>query len=335
MAAIRGWMCYTDVLTPMDGATSQPVEIAATQPMTIMNFSCRPWLIVGLMAFCFSSFVASFFSSASLLASPSIVVVEDEFEDEKESGGSPKPVGLPGESFRLDGHEAFILWPEASVRKTPQPWIFYAPSLAAYPDTHERWMHEQFLKAGVAVAGVDVGEAYGSPKSRKVFDALYEELTTKRGFAAKPCLLGRSRGGLWVTAWACDHPKRFAGIAGIYPVFDFRTYPGLDKACSAYDLTALQLEERLDQFNPIARAKVLAENKLPVFIIHGDEDTVVPLEPNSMSLLRLYEKADAKSAIELQVVQGQGHNYWEGFFRSQKLVDFSIERAKKGAAEVR
>ena len=99
-------------------------------------------------------------------------------------------------------------------------------------------MHEQFLDAGVAVAGIDVGEAYGSPKGRELFTALYRELTTERGFAPRPCLLGRSRGGLWVTSWAADHPDKVAGLAGIYPVFDLRSYPGLAKAAPAYGLTA-------------------------------------------------------------------------------------------------
>jgi hypothetical protein len=85
-------------------------------------------------------------------------------------------------------------------------------------------MHEQFLAAGVAVAGIDVGEGYGSRKGRDLFTALYNELTEKRGYATKPCLLGRSRGGLWVTSWAGANPDKVAGIAGIYPVFDFRTY---------------------------------------------------------------------------------------------------------------
>ncbi len=67
-------------------------------------------------------------------------------------------------------------------------------------------MHEQFLAAGVAVAGIDVGEAHGSPEGRRLFTEFYRELTEKRGFAARPCLLGRSRGGLWVTSWADREP---------------------------------------------------------------------------------------------------------------------------------
>jgi len=146
----------------------------------------------------------------------------------KDPGPPPKLV-LPGtETFTVTDHPAFVFLPPAGKRTQPQPWIFYAPTLSAYPDEAERWMHEQFLAAGIAVAGVDVGEAYGSPKSHPVFDALYRELVERRGFARKPCLFGRSRGGLWVSSWAIANPTRVAGLIGIYPVFDFRTYPKLD-----------------------------------------------------------------------------------------------------------
>jgi alpha-beta hydrolase superfamily lysophospholipase len=94
------------------------------------------------------------------------------------------------------------------------------PTLPGLPDAHEKWMHEQFLAAGVAVAGIDEGEAYGSPRGLELFTALHRELTDRRGFAVRPCLLGRSRGGLWVTSWAAENPDKVAGLAGIYPVFD-------------------------------------------------------------------------------------------------------------------
>ena len=32
------------------------------------------------------------------------------------------------------------------------------------------------------------------------------------------------------TAWAADTPDKVAGLAGIYPVFDLRIYPVLEKA---------------------------------------------------------------------------------------------------------
>ena len=243
----------------------------------------------------------------------------------------PSPVKkliLPGESFLVENRPSFILWPQDALRTTPQPWVFYAPTLAGYPDEHEKWMHEKFLAAGVAVAGIDVGEAYGSPASRKLFDAFYDEMTNKRGLAKKPCLLGRSRGGLWVTSWACDHPEWFSGLAGIYPVFDFRTYPGLAKAAPAYELSTTELESQNDKFNPIVRMSLLAKAKLPALIIHGDEDKVVPLTENSAAFAETYRSAGAAESVKLIVVKGQGHNFWEGFFKCQELVDFVIARAK-------
>jgi dipeptidyl aminopeptidase/acylaminoacyl peptidase len=243
-----------------------------------------------------------------------------------------KELILPGEAFLIEERPAFVLLPEKEKRSEPQPWILYAPTLPGYPDSHEKWMHEQFLAAGVAVAGIDAGEAYGSPRGTELMTALYDELTQKRGFAAKPCLLGRSRGGLWVSAFAIAHPDKAAGIAGIYPVFDFRTYPGLEKAAPAYGLTPQELEASLSTHNPIARADVLVKAKIPVCIIHGDEDAVVPLKANSAALAAAYERAGAGDAVRLIVAKDQGHNFWEGFFRCQELIDFAVHQAKAEAA---
>jgi hypothetical protein len=66
---------------------------------------------------------------------------------------------LPGESFLVEKRPAFILWPPEEKRQKPQPWILYAPTLPGYPDDAEKWMHEKFLAAGIAVAGIDCGEA--------------------------------------------------------------------------------------------------------------------------------------------------------------------------------
>lgn len=248
--------------------------------------------------------------------------------DDQPTTAPVKTLILPGESFLVDGRPAFILWPPEEKRQKPQPWIMYAPTLPPYPDSHEKWMHEQFVAAGVAVAGIDVGEAYGSPAGQKHFTALYHELTKNRGFAAKPCLLGRSRGGLWVSSWAIRNSDRVAGIAGIYPVFDLRTYPGLNRAAPAYGLQPEELAVKLDQYNPIANIDALAKAKVPVFIIHGDADNVVPLKENSTTLFERYKQAKAEDAVELVVVEGQGHNFWPGFFHCQELVDFAIRRAK-------
>lgn len=243
---------------------------------------------------------------------------------------APGKLSLPGDTFTILDRPAFVFMPEESKRSTPQPWIFYAPTLPAYPDEAERWMHQSFLDAGIAIAGVDVGEAYGSPASHRVFNALYDELTTKRGFAKKACLFGRSRGGLWVSSWAIAHPEKVAGIIGIYPVYDFRTYPKLEAAAPAYGLNSQELDQRNKELNPVERIGLLAKAKIPVTIIHGDQDVVVPLEPNSGELKKAYQAEGCEELVDLIVAPGQGHSFWEGFFREPRLVQFAIERARAG-----
>ena len=126
-------------------------------------------------------------------------------------------------------------------------------------------------------------------------------------------------------------PDKVAGIAGIYPVFDFRTYPGLANAAPAYGLKPEELEAKISEHNPIEQVAVLAKAKVPVYLIHGDEDKVVPLKENSAEFIARYKAAGPADLVTLNVAKGQGHNFWEGFFRCQELVDFAIKRAHEGA----
>jgi pimeloyl-ACP methyl ester carboxylesterase len=247
-----------------------------------------------------------------------------------------KQVLLGGKSFLVNGRHAFLMSPDrrfsdanSSVRK---PWIFYGPTLSAYPDQAESWMHQRFLDAGIAVAGIDVGEAYGSPHAFPHFEALYQEMVNQ-GYSKKPALLGRSRGGLWVSSWALEHPDRVAGIGGIYPVYDYNTYPGLKRAAPAYGLSEADLLAQQNKLNPIKRGDELAEAKIPVFIIHGIDDKVVPLAANSAALEKVYESKGAAELIEVIQVEGQGHNFWPGFFHCQELVDFLVQQAQRGARD--
>ena len=186
-------------------------------------------------------------------------------------------------------------------------------------------MFERFLKAGIAIAGVDVGESYGSPKGRAVYTALHEQLVKKRGLAKEVSLLARSRGGLMLYCWAAENPDKVRCITGIYPVCNIASYPGLKRACGAYGLSAPELEDQLTKHNPIDRLAPLAKAKVPIFHIHGDMDRVVPLDKNSALIKKRYDKLGGPMTLE--VVKGQGHNMWNGWFQSQALVDFVIKHA--------
>lgn len=242
-----------------------------------------------------------------------------------------KQVLLNGRSFLLNGRHAFMMLPEKPYQGDQgKPWIFYGPTLKGVPDRAESWMHQQFLDAGITVAGIDVGEAYGSPHAFPHFEALHQHMVDN-GYSKKPALLGRSRGGLWVSSWAIEHPDRVAGIGGIYPVYDYTTYPGVDRAAGAYGLSPDELLKQQGQLNPIRQANQLARAKIPVFIIHGTDDKVVPLAENSGALKQTYVKNGAADLIQVIEAEGQGHSFWPGFFTCQELIDFLIEASRSGS----
>lgn len=228
-----------------------------------------------------------------------------------------KELPLAGTTFAAGGRPAFLI--PGQAENSIKPWVWYAPTLPGLPGKEERWMFEEFTRAGIAIAGVDAGESYGSPGGNKIFDALYAEMVS-RGYSKKPVLLGRSRGGLMTLSWAAANPEKVGGFAGIYPVCNLASYPGVAKAAGAFELSADDLQTRLKEFNPVDRLEKLAKSQVPLFAIHGDVDTVVPLEANSGLMKERYEKLGG--VMQLIVPGGQGHNMWRGFFECAELVEF-------------
>ncbi len=253
--------------------------------------------------------------------------------DSKAEQATAKPsktLPMPGEVFSVKGHTAFLILPGQAAAGQATPWVWYAPTLPGLPGPEEKWMFQKFLDAGLAVAGIDVGESYGSPAGRALFSALYQELVRQRGLSKTPCLLARSRGGLMLYNWAVENPTSVACVAGIYPVCNLASYPGLKNACAAYGLTEEQLKAKLAEHNPIDRLEPLAKARVPIYHIHGDSDTLVPLDKNSGPLAQRYRELGG--VITLNVIKGQGHNMWRGWFECQELVDFVIAHGTKSPA---
>jgi predicted esterase len=234
---------------------------------------------------------------------------------------------IPGELFSVAGRPAFLIVPVGKDKEKSKPWVWYAPTLHHLPGSQERWMIEKFREAGIAVAGIDVGESCGSPAGRAAFSKFHAEMTEKRGYATKPVLLGRSRGGLMILCWAAENSGKIAAFAGIYPVCNIVSYPGVSKAAEAFGMTTVDLQSDLAKHNPIDRLAPIAKARVPFFSIHGDSDKVVPLEDNSALLKSRYEALGG--SMKLIIPPGQGHNLWQGFFECEELVSFVITHASK------
>ncbi len=242
----------------------------------------------------------------------------------KDSTPNPALTKVP---FQVDGHPAFVI--AAPQPTAGQPWVWYAPTLGAdLPGEGHRWYFEQFLAAGISIAGIDLGEVRGSPASNRKFVAFHQEMV-RRGYSPQPILLGQSRGGLMMLSFAAEHPDKLRSFVGIYPVCNLSSWPLKNSKLATladYGLSEAELTANLSQYNPIDHLDGLVKNNIPIFAVHGDSDTVVPLEENSGLLESRYQALSGE--ITVKVIPGEGHKVSTSFFECAELVEFVLRNCQ-------
>jgi hypothetical protein len=239
--------------------------------------------------------------------------------------GVSEQFGAKRIEVRIADHAGFVLMlPSRWESSGSTRWVWYAPHFQGVSprDIHE-WICTRLLAAGMAICGVDVGESYGSPEGRRVFTEFHRAVVGAYGLAGRACLLAQSRGGLMHYNWAVEHPSSVERIGGIYPVCDLSDWPGVEEAYEAYGMTTEELRAQLSEHNPIERLAPLATAKVPVLHVHGDSDSVVPMEKHSAELCRRYRAAGGE--MKLVVIAGAEHEEIDAFFKSQQLVDFLVQ----------
>jgi predicted esterase len=242
------------------------------------------------------------------------------------SSPAQDPLPRTAETFEIAGHKAFLY--AAPKPAEGKPWVWYAPTLNGVSLMQRKLYYESFLRAGISIAGYDLGEVRGSPASTAKFTLFYEDMV-RRGWSPKPILLGQSRGGLMMLAWGTRHPDKVQAFVGIYPVCNLASWPLKNsKAATLADfaLTETELTARLKEFNPIDNLQGLLKNRVPMFIVHGDSDVVVPHMENSLLLKQRYEAGGGP--ITVKVIPGEGHKVGPSFFECPELVDFVLQQIK-------
>jgi pimeloyl-ACP methyl ester carboxylesterase len=233
----------------------------------------------------------------------------------------------------VDGYQGFVIKPPVRSSDKSKPWVWYAPTFIntttnTLPNSFNFWYLSQLIKKGFWIAGIDVGESYGSPRGREVYSHFYDTLMARYRLNPKACLHPQSRGGLMLYNWASEpgNAAKVDRIAGIFPVGDVGSYPGLSVGLAkTFGMTLDSLTAHLKENNPIDRLKPLAEAGVKILHLHGDEDAIVPLTANSRVIYDRYRAMGG--SMTLIVVPHQGHTWIPEFFQSQALLDFMLATA--------
>ena len=211
--------------------------------------------------------------------------------------------------FTVDGCPSIVVVPRQAA--PGKPWMWRAEFFDAFPD-----VDLALLARGFHLVYISVGNRFGCPDALKHWDVLYKELTERHGLSPKPVLEGLSRGGLYCFNWAADHPQKVACILADNAVLDFKSWPGgkgkgkgspgdWQKLLADYHFQS-EAEALAYRKNPIDNLESLAKAKVPLFLLCGDADDVVPYPENGALVRQRYEKLGGPVAV--LVKQGLGHH---------------------------
>lgn len=226
-------------------------------------------------------------------------------------------------NFELKGRQCRVVVPKRAAKG--QPWIWRARFFGHRPE-----VDMELLSRGFFLAYIDVTDLYGSPQAVQLWDDFYAYLTSELDFSKKAVLEGMSRGGLIVFNWAAQNPEKVACIYADAPVCDIKSWPGgkmqgrgstndWQKCLLAYEMT--EDEAMTYRLNPIDKITPLIEAKIPLLIVSGDADDVVPYEENAALIVRSYD--EQKAPVDVILKKDVGHIH--GLDDARPIINFILE----------
>jgi len=257
------------------------------------------------------------------------------------AGAAAEPKPFPGAAgrwegfvrhdFRVAGANAIVVEPEKPL--PGRPWAWRAEFFGAFPSADVA-----LVKRGWYLVYIGVPDLFGAPEAVGHWETFYDMLVQEHQLSPKPALIGLSRGALYAMAWAAAHPDKTLAVYLDNGVCDFKSWPGGKpqglgtgkgapeewvKLRKAYGFKSDQ-EAVASKLNPVDRLAPLAEAKIPLLLVYGDNDDVVPHRENSEIVYDRYKALGGP--VERIVKPGQGHHP-HGLTDPRPVVEF-CERAR-------
>lgn len=210
--------------------------------------------------------------------------------------------------FAVGGRESLLICP-----KTPDTagrWVWRAEFFGAF-DTAD----QALLARGWAIAYHRVSNMYGCSQSVVYMREFREVLRDVFGMTGRAALFGFSRGGLYAFRYAVTWPEDVMALYLDAPVLDIRSWPGGkgagigDPACWEECKRWYCLDEHSAWFfrdNPLDRIDELVRTGIPVLLVAGEADDVVPYAENGAVMAA--KMAAAGGRIHVTLKPGVGHH---------------------------
>lgn len=192
--------------------------------------------------------------------------------------------------FTFEGREAILVFPETA--NADKNWLFKTEYFGAFPS-----FEIDMVKRGWHLAFITNVTRWCLDEDLDLKARFVKYLHEEYGLYEKCLPVGMSCGGMFGCKFAAKYPECVSALYLDAPVMNLLSCPaGVGKAGDSMlaefvNATGISLSELISyREHPIDKMHLLLENNIPIMLVYGDSDDIVPYCENGALLERYYRE---------------------------------------------
>lgn len=190
--------------------------------------------------------------------------------------------------FEFEGRHSILVFPDNPDKN--KNWMIKTEYFGAFPS-----LEIELVKRGWHLAYIENVTRWCIDEDLDLKKRFADYLIREYGLNNKCVPIGMSCGGLIASKFAARHPEYVHMLYLDAPVMNFLSCPaGIGKAGDSMmqeftDMMGMDIVDLINyRDNPVDKMDILIKNNIPVVMVYGDSDDVVPYDENGKILENYY-----------------------------------------------